>query len=182
MKYIISIALIIIFIIASIAQNKEKKKSESVQNQLVSLLKQGRYDEFDTQVKDAYENGHLNSFNYNYMRMNRYILCSDKKNMDRIVKEFATKNLRNIQKASVFSTALIYYVSVSDRQMCSLCNQKIQQLKGNDDMKQTASLVYRIFVEKKKDDLAIVEEKLKTSSGPSKQFYKQLMQEILNLD
>lgn len=179
MKYGISLALVIIFIVMGIAQYKKKKRIESVQNQLVSLLQKGEYDAFDVQVKDAYEKGYLDSFNRNYMRMNRYIMCNDKKNVDLIVKGFAMNDLKSIQKASVFSSAMIYYVSVSDHQMCAFCYQEILKLKGNDDLKETAGLVYRILVEKKKDDLETVENKIRTATGSHKQFYEQLKHEIL---
>lgn len=179
MKYGISLALIILVIVAGIVEYKKKKRSDSVQNQLVSLLQHGRYSEFDVQVKDAYEKGFLNSFNRNYMRMNRYMMSNDKKNVDLIVKEFAVKDLKNVQKASVFSNAMIYYVSVSDYQMCAFCYREIQKLKANEDLKETAGLVYRILVEKKKDDLETVEKRIKTATGPQKQFYEKLKREIL---
>ncbi len=174
MKYGVSIILVVIFVIASIVRYKKKKQSESIQNQLVSLLQQGKYSEFDIQVKEAYDSGYLDSFHYNYMRMNRYIMCDDNKNVDIIVKDFVKKDLKDIQRASVFSNAMIYYVSALDKQMCELCYEQILKLKGNEDLKKTAGLVYRIIVEKRKDDLKLVEDKIASSVGAEKQFYEQL--------
>ena len=52
------------------------------------------------------------------------------------------------------------------------------KLKGCDELKHMAGLVYRVMVEKRTDDLVEIEDKLQTAQDEENEFLLKLQQEI----
>ena len=73
---------------------------------------------------------------------------------------------------------MIYYTGKKRNSKCKECYEAIMKLKGCDELKHMAGLVYRVMVEKRTDDLVEIEDKLQTAQDEEKEFLLKLKEEI----
>lgn len=155
---IVTIALSIFFASFLYADAKRKGYAKQVQNQLVELLNHKEFASFEKQLKDAEEHGYIQEYNANYLRMNASILRDDRKALDHVLLKFDAMGLSDVQCSAVYSN--------------------IMSLKKNEQLKDMATLVYKVFVTKDSSVKDEIQQRLLNASSEEQMFLNQLLKMI----
>ena len=113
---------------------------------------------FEKQLKDAEEHGYIQEYNANYLRMNASILRDDRKALDHVLLKFDAMGLSDVQCSAVYSN--------------------IMSLKKNEQLKDMATLVYKVFVTKDSSVKDEIQQRLLNASSEEQMFLNQLLKII----
>ena len=178
MKYGLTVLVLGCFVVAAAYSYFQRKKKSADQDQLVRLLAEGNYAQFDTLLEDMWNAGAIDAFHHLYLQMSEAILKDDELRMEHLLHQAGKLKLNDEQKASIWSRAMIYFTGRKRNSKCKECYEAIMKLKGCDELKHMAGLVYRVMVEKRTDDLVEIEDKLQTAQDEEKEFLLKLKEEI----
>lgn len=175
---IVTIALIIFFASFLYAEAKRKGYAKQVQNQLVELLNHKEFSSFEKHLKDAEENGYIQEYNANYLRMNASILQDDRKALNHVLLRFDAMELSDVQSSAVYSNIMMFAVEKKDMELCKRAYSNIMSLKKNEQLKDMATLVYKVFVTKDCSVKDEIQQRLHNTSNDEQIFLEKLQKLI----
>lgn len=122
-------------------------------NQLVELILQGEFEQFDSLANNKLVRYCMKPFNLEFIKLNSFLLRNDEGRSREQFEFLKNKRMNNAQKAEVYKKAFIFYVFDKDGENSKYYLDQINELTGYDDFKAMAGRYYEILIEKKTDML-----------------------------
>ena len=143
---ILTIALIVFFSYFLFTDLKRKIYAKQMQNKLVELLNRRKYLSLENQLNECEDKGYITKYNANFLRMNSAILQNDFSALNHVLLIFDSMKLTNLQSCAVYSNIMIFALEKQNKELCKKAYSRIMLLKKNEELKDTATLVYRVCV------------------------------------
>ena len=110
--------------------------------------------------------------------MNASILQDDRKTLDHILLKFDAMGLSDVQCSAVYSNIMMFAVEKKDKELCKRAYSNIMSLKKNDQLKDMATLVYKVFVTKDSSVKDEIQQRLCNASSEEQMFLTKLQKLI----
>lgn len=106
--------------------------------------------------------------NTKWNQLKIYLELKDQVQIERLTKELYAKKLSNKQRAQISNSIYFYYLDTENKEMAKMVLNQLQLCCDSKDLIYN-EVLYRVLIEKKSDDINIVENLLKESKKNSKE-------------
>ena len=127
----ITMILIIAMIVNLIYEKREKQK---VQEKLLALLYERKFDAFDEVIKSNKTRKLIPYFNIQFMLLNEALMCNDDEKAELLFQQFKKVKLKKAEKEAVALKAFYFYLSVSNYEIAEDYYRDIKQLHNNENI------------------------------------------------
>ncbi len=152
----------VIVVISMVVRNKKL-------DQMVALLNEKRFDEFDKLVDSKIVKWVFDPFNIDYVKLNSYMIRGNKKLIDKQFEVFENKRIKKHQRDDVDLKAFNYYLQEGESKKTKKYYDRIQASSSN-EMKKYVDRLYSVYELKESkylnellDEIETLEDKYKSA-------------------
>lgn len=158
------IILVCVVVEILLRKSKENKLFWSFQNDLET---------FDHEMMKKSTKMLIPPFNYEYMKLNRYMMTKDyKKTEEQFDKLFHIRKSKE-QSKNIYLRGFCFFLEQGNQQKANLCMDEIDKMEDQ-SLIEDIHIVYDIYINKDKKCLQLLQQKKKRSSVEDRQLYEYL--------
>ncbi|MBQ6335093.1 MAG: hypothetical protein IJI46_08510 [Erysipelotrichaceae bacterium] len=169
---ILMLAVIILTLALSYyLSNRGKANGEK----LAALLAKGDFKTFDAYCQDEKFVKQIQPFTLDYLKLNSYLLRSDKKKTEAVFEKLQKANLNRDQRRDVALKGFAYYLGLDDKQNTKYYLEEMEKTLVSEDILNNSRMYYDIIYEKKTDMLDSLLEECEQLEGEERAGNEQLI-------
>lgn len=116
---IIGILLAVALLVEGIYQKYRKYARSVVEKNLMGLIINGKFDEFDSYVESKEVKSSIPTFNIEYIKMNAAIMQNNSKKIEESLETLRGMKMKEAQKCEVYLNGFNYYIDKNDAKKAS---------------------------------------------------------------
>ena len=160
---IILIALIIIPTVFQIYHSIQTKK---ISDDLVNLATKQKFAELYKRIEDPKTQKYVPQFNLQYLAMNAGILENNPDIARKYFDSLSDCIMNEAQVKAVYTRGLQYFITLSDKNRCKICYEKLRQAKMDPATARYLDHIYDVMILDKADCLNDLLEEIKGKTTP----------------
>lgn len=172
LKIWIMLAVIVLTLAVSYYfSNRGKANGEK----LADMLAKGDFESFDRCVEDKSFTRQIAPFTLDYLKLNSYLLRSDKKKSEAAFEKLKTVSLNRSQRQELSLKGFAYYLASGDKKNTKYYLDQMEESLVDEDILKSSRMYYDIVYEKKTDMLEELLEQAKDLEGEERAGNEQLI-------